>query len=223
MKLDLFVKIVKYINNIPACAKTVIIIILAGLLFINYIERQNKNILEQYGIFTEQQEQKAESYTLETASSINRYVSDIAKKDRECFNVLLLSYHNTQKSLQGYRYLYLSMLTEKPKGIESEPVKEYWNNLEYIYYEDELTRIHDSECLVISDIENIKITMPKIYKKLKISGAQSATFYTLEGVTNPIGLIIILYKDKPSYNINIITEIQRLAVLLDYKNLKHDN
>ena len=47
MKLDLFVKIVKYINNIPACAKTVIIIILAGLLFINYIERQNKNILEQ--------------------------------------------------------------------------------------------------------------------------------------------------------------------------------
>lgn len=221
MKLELFVKIIKYIDKIPTCTKTVIIVILAGLLFVNYIERQNKDILKEYGIFTEQQEQVAESYTLETASIINRYVSDIADKDQECYNVLLLNYHNTQKSLQGYRYLYLNLLTEKPKGIDSEPVKDYWTNLEYVYYEDELARIHNSDCLLVNNIEDIKPIMPKIYKRLKISGAQAARFYTVEGLQNPIGLIIILYKDNPTRNVNILTEIQRLAVLLDYRNLKH--
>ena len=29
---------------------------------------------------------------------------------------------------------------EKPKGTDVE-VKEYWNEIEYIYYEDELSRI----------------------------------------------------------------------------------
>lgn len=221
MKLDLIVKIIKYINKIPTCAKTVIIVILAGLLFINYIEKQNKDILKDYGIFTEQQEQIAESYTLETASTINRYVSDIAIKNPECYNVLLLNYHNTQKSLQGYRYLYLNVMTEKPKGIDNEPVKDYWSNLEYVYYEDELARIHNNDCLTISDVEDIRLIMPKIYKRLKLSGAQAATFYTIEGLQNPIGLIIILYKESPTKNVNILTEIQRLAVLLDYKNQKH--
>ena len=95
MKLDLLVKIVKYVNKIPSSAKTLIIVVLAGLLFINYVEKQNKCILKEYGIFTEQQERMAESYTLETASTINRCVSDIATKDQECFKVLLLNYHNT--------------------------------------------------------------------------------------------------------------------------------
>ena len=219
MKLDFFIKIIKFINKIPACAKTTIIVILVGMLFITYIGKQNKDILKQYGIFTEQQEQMAESYTLETASAINMYVSDIAKKDQECFNVLLLNYHNTQKSLQGYRYLYLNLLTEKPKGINGELVKDYWSNLEYVYYEDELTRIHNNDYLEISNIEDIKAIMPKIYKKLKISGAYAATFYTIEGLQNPIGMIVILYKERPKGRTNILTEIQRLAVLLDYKNL----
>jgi hypothetical protein len=39
--------------------------------------------------------QKAEEYTLETASDINNYVADIAKRDTAAYNVLLLSYHNT--------------------------------------------------------------------------------------------------------------------------------
>jgi hypothetical protein len=40
-------------------------------------------------------EYKAEQYTIQTASDINRYVSDIAKKDDKAFDVILLNYHNT--------------------------------------------------------------------------------------------------------------------------------
>jgi len=82
-------------------------------------------------------------------------------------------------------------------------------------------RIHGNDYLQISDIEDIKLIMPKIYKRLKMSGANAATFYTIEGLESPIGLVIILYNEKPKRKANILPEIQKLAVVLDYKNLKH--
>ena len=198
---------------------------LLGGLFVNYVERQNLNILREYTQSTEMAEYKAEQYTIQTASDINRYVSDIAKKDDKAFDVILLNYHNTQKSLQGYRYLYLNCLTEKTKGLDSEPLKDYWTNLDYIYYEDEISKIHNQELLIISDIEAIKTSMPKFYRKLKLSEAKAATFYTIEGLSNPIGMILILYKDPYSNNPNsnaIFNDIQKLALLLDYQNYKSD-
>lgn len=34
-------------------------------------------------------------------------------------------------------------MIECPKGINDEQVKEYWSDLEYIYYQDELSKIHN--------------------------------------------------------------------------------
>lgn len=222
MSLDTITSVFRWIDRIPSTIKTVIIVVLFGILTVNYIKTQNEDIIRQYMHFTEMTEQKAEEYTLETASDINRYVGDIAKKDTAAYNVILLSYHNTQKSLQGYRYLYLNCLTEKPRGIEAEPLREYWTNLEYIYYEDELSKIHNSEYLRIKDIESIKTTMPKLYRKLKLSGAKSAAFYTIEGMRSPIGMIVVLYDHTKEYHLGyymevISSDIQKLAVLLDYK------
>jgi hypothetical protein len=67
--------------------------------------------------------------------------------------------------------------------------------------------------------------MPKFYRKLKLSEAKAATFYTVEGLSNPIGMILILYKDPYSNNPNsnaIFNDIQKLALLLDYQNYKSD-
>lgn len=57
-------------------------------------------------------------------------------------------------------------MIECPKGINDEQVKEYWSDLEYIYYQDELSKIHNQGYLRISNIEDIKTTFPKLYKKL---------------------------------------------------------
>lgn len=228
MSIDTIVSVFKLINKLPSCAKTVIIVGLFGLLAVNYIKTQNETILRQYNAFMEMKEQKAEQYTLETASDINRYIGSIAEKDTSAYNVLLLNYHNTQTSLQGYRYLYLNCLTEKPKGLETEPLREFWTNLEYIYYEDELRKIHSNEYLRIPDIEMIRASMPKFYKRLKLSGAKSAAFYTIEGTRSPIGLIVILYKDTKEYPQDyymkvLSLEVQKLAVLLDYKTANKCN
>lgn len=222
MSLDIITSVFRWIDRIPSALKTMIIVVLFGILAVNYIKTQNEDIIRQYMHFTEMTEQRAEEYTLETAADINRYVEDIAKRDTAAYNVILLSYHNTQKSLQGYRYLYLNCLTEKPKGIDTEPLREFWTNLEYIYYEDELRKIHSNEYLRIADVESIKTVMPKLYRKLKLSGAKSAAFYTIEGVKSPIGMIVILYDHEKDYKLSyymetISSDIQRLAVLLDYK------
>ena len=41
---------------------------------------------------------------------MKKEVKLIADKDQDCFDVLLLSYHNSTQSLQGYKYLYLSCI-----------------------------------------------------------------------------------------------------------------
>lgn len=224
MNLDAVINFFKWIDRIPSTVKTVIIVVLCSIGIINYSKTQSEDILRQYSAFKKIEEQKAEEYTLKTASEVNRCIEDIAKKDSSAFNVILLNYHNTQQSLQGYSYLYLNCLTEKPRGLNSEPVKEYWTNLQYTYYEDELSKIHNSEFLRISDIEDIRTVMPKMYKRLKVSGAKAAAFYTIEGVRSPIGMIVILYNHPKTYNVGyypqvVASNIQKLAVILDYQNL----
>jgi hypothetical protein len=44
--------------------------------------------------------------------------------NENAFNVLLLNYHNNTQSLQGYKYLYLSCLTEAPKTLDTPPIRQ---------------------------------------------------------------------------------------------------
>jgi hypothetical protein len=164
----------------------------AGFMGMRYY---NQEVIKDYIEVVEEQERIAEEYTLELAPFINECVLEIQKNDADCQNVLLLNYHNSKKSLQGFRYLYLNCITEKPKGLDSEPVKMYWHELEYIYYEDEISRIHDNGSLLVHDVDSIKNSFPKIYRKLMSCNAKAAAFYPIEGVRTPIGMVIILYKE----------------------------
>jgi hypothetical protein len=195
MNLDWLKKIWDFINGLNSQLKTAIIVImLLGAGFMG-MKCYNQEVIKDYVEVIEDQERAAEEYTLELAPFINECVLEIQKNDEDCKNVLLLNYHNSKKSLQGFRYLYLNCITEKPKGLDSEPVKMYWNELEYIYYEDEISRIHDNGSLLVHDVDSIKKSFPKIYRKLMSCNAQAAALYPIEGVRTPIGMIIILYKE----------------------------
>ena len=195
MNLDWLKKIWDFVNGINSQLKTAIIVIMllgAGFMGMKYY---NQEVIKDYVEVIEDQERAAEEYTLELAPFINECVLEIQRNDKDCQNVLLLNYHNSKKSLQGFRYLYLNCITEKPKGLDSEPVKMYWHELEYIYYEDEISRIHDNGSLLINHIDSIKNSFPKIYRKLISCNAKAAAFYPIEGVRTPIGMVIILYKE----------------------------
>ena len=87
MSLDTITSVFQWIDRIPGALKTMIIVILFGILAVNYIKTQNEDIIRQYMHFTEMTEQRAEEYTLETAADINRYVEDIAKKDTAALSI----------------------------------------------------------------------------------------------------------------------------------------
>lgn len=169
-------------------------------------------------------EKQAEQYTKDTAVEINRQVRLISEKDQDAFDVLLLNYHNNTQSLQGYKYLYLSCLTEAPRSLDTPLLKSQWNNMDYIYYADELMRIHSQSFVQIKDISEMGSYLPKLYHLVKASDAKSVTFFTVEGATQPIGMVVILYKECPNYTLNypkvILPSIQKLAILLDYENAK---
>lgn len=167
---------------------------------------------------------KAEQYSMETSIELNYQVQLIAEKDKDAFDVLLLNYHNNTQSLQGYKYLYLSCLTEAPRCLDTPLMKQQWNRIDYIYYADELAKIHSQSFIQIEDVENMGEKFPKLYRLVKASDAKAISFFTIEGHDQAIGMIVLLYKESKKYNQDyhraILPCIQRLAILLDYDNLK---
>lgn len=170
------------------------------------------------------QNKKAEQYSMEASVDINRQVQLIAEKDKDAFDVLLLNYHNNTQSLQGYKYLYLSCLTEAPESLDTPLIGKQWNKIDYIYYADELSKIHNQSFVQIPNIEQMKYNLPKLYRLVKASDAKAISFFTIEGKDQAIGMVIILYKQEKQYNLEypkvILPSIQKLALLLDYESIK---
>ncbi len=170
------------------------------------------------------QNKKAEQYSLEASVDINRQVQLIAEKDKDAFDVLLLNYHNNTQSLQGYKYLYLSCLTEAPESLDTPLIGKQWNKIDYIYYADELSKIHNQSFVQIPNIEQMKYNLPKLYRLVKASDAKAISFFTIEGKDQAIGMVVILYKQEKQYNLEypkvILPSIQKLALLLDYESIK---
>lgn len=224
MILNYIKKIWELLNTISPSSRNFIILILLGFIFYNQIGVQiRENVIEE--IKTDLAlNKKAEQYTKESAIEINRQIKLIADKDQEAFDVLLLSYHNSTQSLQGYKYLYLSCIAEAPKELDTPLLKNQWNKIDYIYYADELEKIHNQSFVQIKNLEQVRHSLPKLYHLVKASDAEAIAFYAIEGVDSPIGMIVILYRGPkeytPSYQKVVIPSIQKLAILLDYENIK---
>lgn len=170
------------------------------------------------------QNKQAEQYSMKASVDINRQVQLIAEKDEDAFDVLLLNYHNNTQSLQGYKYLYLSCLTEAPESLDTPLIGKQWNKIDYIYYADELSKIHNQSFVQIPNIEQMKYNLPKLYRLVKASDAKAISFFTIEGKDQAIGMVVILYKQEKQYDLEypkvILPSIQKLALLLDYESIK---
>ena len=212
------------LNKIHPETRTLIIILLFGwILYSQITDETNRQInakAEQEIIHNK----KAEQYSIETAVEINHQVQLIAEKDNEAFDVLLLNYHNNTQSLQGYKYLYLSCLTEAPRSLDTHTLKQQWNKIDYIYYADELAKIHSQSFVQFEDIEQMGKYLPKLYRLVKASDAKAISFFTIEGHNSQIGLVVLLYKEYKHYDYKyargILPCIQRLSILLDYDKIK---
>ena len=221
MNLNYFKDVWGIVNRIHPETRSVIIILLFGWILYSQITgetgQQIKDRFEQEIVSNK----KAEQYSMETGIEINQQVQEIAEIDKDAFDVLLLNYHNNTQSLQGYKYLYLSCLTEAPRSLDTPTLQKQWNRLDYIYYADELSKLHRQSFVPFSNIEQMGVQLPKLYRLVKASDAEAITFFTIEGHDNPIGLIVVFYKGPKVYDKlyagRILPHIQKLALLLDYE------
>ena len=117
-----------------------------------------------------------------------------------------------KKDKRIFRYLDMPLL------------KQQWNKIDYIYYADELAKIHAQSFVSIENVETMGNSFPKLYRLVKASGATSISFFTIEGHQSAIGMIVIFYNKPKKYNLHypkvILPHIQKLAILLDYESLR---
>lgn len=224
MIVNLFKKFWKILSKLSPNTRSAIIIILLGYIMYFQINQSTHetmiNIMEK----NIKSEKQAEQYTKDTANQINQWVKLIQERDQAAFDVLLLNYHNNTQSLQGYKYLYLSCLVEQPRSVDTPLLKSQWNNIDYIYYVDELTKIHSQNFVKIQDITEMKIALPKLYHLVKGTDAKSISFFTIESNSQAIGMIVIFYDQEIVYDQKdlafILKTVNELAKLLDYENVK---
>ena len=225
MNLDYLKKCWELLNKINPETRSLIIIFLFGWILYSQITSETAKQIDQKHYQEIVNSKKAEQYSMNTAIEINEQIQLIADKDKNAFDVILLNYHNNTQSLQGYKYLYLSCLTEAPRTLDTPTLKQQWNKLDYIYYADELAKIHGQSFVQFENIEQMGYNLPKLYRLVKASDAQAVSFFTVEGHDSPIGLVILFYKEYRKYDYQfargILPCIQRLAILLDYEKIKY--
>ena len=223
MILDWLKKCWELLNKINPETRSLIIILLFGWILYSQITTETAKQIEEKHRQEIVKNKKAEQYSMNAAIEINEQIQLIADKDKNAFDVILLNYHNNTQSLQGYKYLYLSCLTEAPRTLDTPTLKQQWNKLDYVYYADELAKIHGQSFVQFENIEQMGHNLPKLYRLVKASDAQAVSFFTIEGHNSQIGLVVLFYKEYRKYDYQfargILPCIQKLAILLDYDKI----
>ena len=82
--------------------------------------------------------------------------------------------------------MYLTALTDSPRGIDDESCLDIWTNLPYLQFSDEVEKIRRASYLRIDSLESAKEKFPQLYKKLRLSGACAAALYPIEGIDSEV-------------------------------------
>ena len=231
--LDFLQKLFNIVDKINPKIKSIIIIILFIWSTQYYVSHQGREYIKAYIESVDYENKKAEEYSIKVTPEIRRNIEQIKDKDTSATNIILLSFHNTKKSINGFSYMYLTAIAESPKLVNIDESLSLWKELSYVQYEEEVSKIRREGMLKIDNVENIKYQFPRFYKKLHQCDIKHAIIYPIESIGTddeniPIGLIIISY-DKPKkydsdyYLHTISPPIQRLSTLLNYDLMKYKN
>lgn len=225
MQLGKIKQLYDLVNGINPTMKTLIILLLVGIIAGSTMKYYAKSILEDYTQQAIAEKKIAEQYTQIISPMVNEYIQEILLKDRDASNVILLNYHNTLTSSHGLSYQYITALTEKKRGIDSKNCLRIWKELEFINYEEEFSKINSNQYLIMDSIDAYVTKFPKITELLNMCNAKAAAFYPIEGIGGSIGVIVVLYPKKKEYYLGyynevIARQIQALSSLLDYDNMK---
>ena len=215
-----------FIESLPNSVKTIIIIVLSGVILycgiINSFETHIKNINQKNSI----EMQEEEKYAIEMAEPINQCLREISDKDKDTYDVILLTYHNTKKTMQGFSYIYIDYLTDYKTDPSKPKVNKFFKELDWMYYSDELKTLQDQSYYKCNNLSELQEKYPKLYYDVfRELNPRALAIYNIQGIDSPLGLLIILYDKPKSYylgysNTVIYPYLQQLTSILDYNNIK---
>lgn len=219
-KLNIFKFIYKYIHDLPSQIKDIIILV---LFFIIIGIFGFKSIDRYLHIPNSELQSDMELYTFEHSSEINDCLQYIQESDTCISRVILCTYHNNKKSLQGLEYIYCDFTSQSSGKPGHSDYKRLFYQLNYIYYSDELSYIQKSGGYIM-DSYQLQRDFPKLYQDIfqNIKFRQIG-MYSIQGQKFPKGLLIVIYdkynpNHKDNYLKSISVSIQKLSNVIDIQN-----
>lgn len=215
-----------FIEGLPNGVKTIIIIVLSGVILYYGIVNNFESCIRDINQKNPIEMQEEEKYAIEMAEPINQCLREISDKDKDTYDVILLTYHNTKKTMQGFSYIYIDYLTDYKNDPSKPQVKKFFKELDWIYYSDELKTLQDQSYYRCNNLSELQEKYPKLYYDVfRELNPEALAIYNIQGVDSPLGLLIILYNKPKHYylgysNTIIYPYLQQLASILDYNNIK---
>lgn len=215
-----------FIEQFPSSIKTTIIMMLLGGVLYYGLDNSLKKSINYIVQKTPIEMQKEEKYAMEMAEPINQCLKEISDKDKDTYDVILLTYHNTKKTMQGFSYIYIDYLTDYKNDPSKPKVNKFFKELDWMYYSDELKILQDQSYYRCNNLSELQEKYPKLYYDVfRELNPRALAIYNIQGLDSSLGLLIILYNKPKQYylgysNTVIYPYLQQLASILDYNNIK---
>ena len=123
--------------------------------------------------------------------------------------VILLSYHNTKKSLAGAPYIYLTAVNEYFRdGVA--PVAEGYSAVKTSLYP--MINYISSKGFFCGDIEDLRTIDKALAYRMEGNDAKHLAMLQIEGDV-PLGVLVVTYTDVPNHNCSEVETLMRKSAL----------
>lgn len=137
---------------------------------------------------------------------------------------LLLEFSNGTSNLAGLPFLFVSATSES-LSLGTASVAQSYQRINVSLFANFLLDLEDKSYIIINDIEEIQNEYPYIYFLLKASNVKSAVFYSIYGVDEELGFIILESSQKNTLNRDetlseIMESAQKISSLLNFEGIE---
>ena len=141
-------------------------------------------------------------------------------KETNADRALLIEFSNGTSNLAGLPFLYCSASSEVIKpGVPS--VSHLYQRINSSLIADFLVNLENEGYFYIEDIEFLKEEYPLLYSFMKPNRVKSALFYSIYGVNDTIGFIVVTSVKEPFKRKDVLCRIAETAqVISSFLNLE---
>ena len=190
---DLF-QIFKSIAETYGEPTAITIIILVGLIYFIYkIVKNSTSLITRYIemklLEPSETHKKAADHRKNITPEIRKMLLELGR-ETDADRTLLFEYSNGNSNLVGLPFLYITATCEVLKPHVTSVSQEY-QRINTSLFSEFLEDLEDKGLIFINDIDMLEHTHSIMHKMMKNNGCKSALFYSLSGMEDSIGFLVV--------------------------------